>query len=131
MWVGGALERGWCVCDGQSSPSVTGPGAPRAATPARGPPRTRGWTWARANLNFQRGGAHLRDVARRAEAFSVTFLASVTGELSPEGDSTVSIGSRARETLGAGPRLRHLVDLLVLLTFSTIQLVTMSQPWGP
>ena len=66
---------------------------------------------------------YLRDVARRKEGLSGT------GDVSPDGDSTLSIGRRGEGA--GGPRLRHLVDLLVLLTFSTIQFVTMSQPWGP
>ena len=72
---------------------------------------------------------HLKDVARRKDG--LTALVCITGEVSPDGDSTLSIGSRGEGTWGTGPRLPHLVDLLVLLTFSTIQLVTMSQPWGP
>ena len=69
---------------------------------------------------------YLRDVARRKEG-----LACITGDVSPEGDSTLSIGRRGDGTWGDGSRLLHPVDLLVLLTFSMIQLVTMSQPWGP
>ena len=74
---------------------------------------------------------HLKDVARRKEGLSVTALVCITGVVSPDGDSTLRIGRRGGGTWGAGPLLPHLVDLLVLLTFSTIQLVTMSHPWGP
>ena len=73
---------------------------------------------------------HLKDVARKKDGLPLS-LACITGEVSPDGDSTLSIGSRGEATWGTGPRLPHLVDTLVLLTFSTIQLVTMSQPWGP